>query len=70
MCFEFQVDFIKAGGTIDVTTTTASAHDHTVSIKWGKMMNAFLIRQCDDKDKGAKRCWDKHPNVLVVMPDQ
>lgn len=61
---------MKAGGVESVTTTTSSSHEHTVVVKWSKSNTRFVIQSCDSNDTGGKRCWDLHPNILVIMPDQ
>ncbi|XP_031572205.1 uncharacterized protein LOC116306312 [Actinia tenebrosa] len=65
-----EVSFAKAGGLVNVISSTASAHEHSMAVKWSKSNTRFVIQSCDSSDTGAKRCWDLHPAILVIMPDQ
>jgi hypothetical protein len=57
---------------LNVTTSTMSGHDHTMSLKYRKKRNNYIIYKCDDEKRAVKGkiCKDEHPIRLFKMADQ
>ncbi|XP_078349920.1 uncharacterized protein LOC144634770 [Oculina patagonica] len=47
-------------------TSAGAGHQHTLVIAWRK--NSWMIRRCDDHDKGKYKCLDQHGMYLDEEP--
>ena len=66
----FQLEQLKKGRIMTVTSDSAAGHDHTVTIRWLKRLQKWLIISCDPKDTKRTRCWDKHDRFLDELVDE
>jgi CTP synthase (UTP-ammonia lyase) len=68
-----EVSTIKSGGNVTVATSENNGHQHMITIKWHTQYG-FYIALCAGTPEitqvFAAKCWDKHPSVLRVVPDQ
>ncbi|XP_048585291.1 uncharacterized protein LOC116604390 [Nematostella vectensis] len=65
-----EMDFIKAGGSFQFTTTQGAGHTHDMFIRWVTSKRMFIIDTCDDNGPVNNYvCRDKHTRWLTPMPD-
>jgi len=71
--FDLQVKRILwQGETINgIESSPAAGHSHTVSIKYNKRKEQYVIAKCDDgtHDGKGEKCEDAHPANPIVVPD-